>query len=286
MSAPSGATRRIWLCADDYGLSPGVSAGIRDLIEAGRLNATSVMVGTPAFDRAEAERLAALRDRAAIGLHVTLTAPFAPLTDSFAPLREAAFLPVGSMLLHGLLRRLDPAALAREVMAQIAAFADAFGRPPDFVDGHQHVHHAPQVREAVLAAVKAHAPGAWVRQCGSARPLLHRLGDRKALLLDALAFGFRRRAAALGVATNPAFAGTYDFAATPPPDFGALFPGFLDRLPDGGLIMCHPGFPDDELRRLDPLTDQRRREFDYLAGREFPDMLQRHGVALSTPSHC
>jgi predicted glycoside hydrolase/deacetylase ChbG (UPF0249 family) len=26
------ATRRIWLCADDYGLSPGVNRAIRDLI--------------------------------------------------------------------------------------------------------------------------------------------------------------------------------------------------------------------------------------------------------------
>ena len=40
--------------------------------------------------------------------------------------------------------------MTREVRAQFEAFADAFGRPPDFVDGHQHVHLFPQVREAVL----------------------------------------------------------------------------------------------------------------------------------------
>ncbi len=28
--------RRIWLCADDYGLSPGVNRAIRDLIGRGR----------------------------------------------------------------------------------------------------------------------------------------------------------------------------------------------------------------------------------------------------------
>ena len=43
------ATRRIWLCADDYGLSPGVNRAIRELIERGRLNATSVMVVGPAI---------------------------------------------------------------------------------------------------------------------------------------------------------------------------------------------------------------------------------------------
>ena len=83
-AAPS---RRIWLCADDYGLSPGVNRGIRDLIERGRLNATSVMVVGPAIGRDEISPLqdaVANSPRCAIGLHVTLTAPFRPLTD-FAP---------------------------------------------------------------------------------------------------------------------------------------------------------------------------------------------------------
>ena len=77
------ASRRIWLCADDYGISPGVNRAIRDLIKLGRLNATSVMVVGPAVGRDE---VAALQDvacaspRCAIGLHVTLTAPFRPLT--------------------------------------------------------------------------------------------------------------------------------------------------------------------------------------------------------------
>ena len=31
MSAAAGL-RRIWLCADDYGISPGVNRAIRDLI--------------------------------------------------------------------------------------------------------------------------------------------------------------------------------------------------------------------------------------------------------------
>jgi predicted glycoside hydrolase/deacetylase ChbG (UPF0249 family) len=34
--------------------------------------------------------------------------------------------------------------------------------------------------------------------------------------------------------------------------------------------MCHPGFVDDTLRRLDPLTTLREREYAYLAGEKFP----------------
>jgi len=71
--------RRIWLCADDYGISPGVNRAICDLIERGRLNATSVMMVGPAIARSDVEALQASAkqsSRCAIGLHVTLSAPF------------------------------------------------------------------------------------------------------------------------------------------------------------------------------------------------------------------
>jgi predicted glycoside hydrolase/deacetylase ChbG (UPF0249 family) len=82
---------------------------------------------------------------------------------------------------------------------------------------------------------------------------------------------FRRKAASNGLPFNPGFAGAYDFSEGG--DFGALMRQFLDNLPDGGLIMCHPGFVDDTLRELDPLTDQREREYVYLAGETFPALL-------------
>jgi hypothetical protein len=155
--------KRIWLCADDYGISPGVNSAIRELIERGRLNATSVMMVTPAIGRDEAARLqasAAKNPRCAIGLHVTLTAPFRPLTMHFRPLRDELFLPFPKLLRAGMLRRLDPEIIRAEVTMQIAAFRDLFGRAPDFVDGHQHVQLYPQVRDGLLAAVKDKAPEA------------------------------------------------------------------------------------------------------------------------------
>jgi len=271
--------RKIWLCADDYAIAPGVDAAIRDLIARGRLNATSVMVVAPSF-RSEAPALAALAGerRAAIGLHVTLTRPFRPLT-AFRPLSGGAFPPLAAMARLAFLRRLDEAALAREIEAQLAAFAGAFGRAPDFVDGHQHVHLFPQIRDEMLAAVKRAASAAWVRQCGSALPTRMLLRDFKTLALSVLSRGFRRRAAALGLKTNPAFAGVYDL--DPDTDFAALFPRFLEGLPDGGLVMCHPGHVDAELKRLDPLTDLRETEYEYFAGNAFPRAVAAAGMALA-----
>jgi chitin disaccharide deacetylase len=277
----SAPLARIWLCADDYGISPGVNRAIRDLIKRGRLNATSVMVVGPAIGRDE---VAALQDvaraspRCAIGLHVTLTAPFRPLTMHFRPADGGMFFALPNMLQRGFVRRLDREIIQSEIATQFSAFRDLFGRAPDFADGHQHAQLFPVVRDAFLAATAANAPGAWVRQGGSIRPLLKRLNSPKALLLDALSRQFRKRAARANITYNTAFAGAYDFLRKP--DFGVLMQQFLHGLPEGGLVMCHPGFVDETLESLDPLTTQREQEHAYLAGEHFPPLLARNKVTL------
>ena len=273
MSAAAPA-RQIWLCADDYGISPGVNRAIRDLIERGRLNATSVMMVGPAIARSEVAALQAAATasrRCGIGLHVTLSAPFRPLTMHFRPLDGDMFMPFPKLLRAGVLRRLDREFVRNEVKAQLAAFMDAFGRAPDFVDGHQHVQLFPQVRDGFVDAVAEAAPNAWVRQGGRNLPLRQRLATPKAMVLDGLSAQFRRRAGNAGLSFNPAFAGAYDF--TRAADFGALMRQFLQGLPDGGLVMCHPGFVDDVLAGLDPMTDVREREHAYLASDAFARLL-------------
>jgi predicted glycoside hydrolase/deacetylase ChbG (UPF0249 family) len=131
----------------------------------------------------------------------------------------------------------------------------------------------------VLSAAKELAPDAWVRQCGTNTPLLQRLSDPKGLLVDILSRGLTRRARTLGVATNPAFAGTYTYHADA--DFAALFPRFLAGIPEAGLVMCHPGTVDAELERVDPLTTLREREYAYFLDDAFPAILAKHGVALA-----
>jgi chitin disaccharide deacetylase len=281
-AAPASShLRRIWLCADDYGISNSVNAAIRDLVLQGRLNATSVMVVTPTFKRSEALSLAILNagtQRVAIGLHLTLTAPFKPLSSGYGPLHKETFLPLKATLRAAMLRMLRPEKIAVEVAAQIKAFETAFGRLPDFVDGHQHVHLFPQIRDAVLNVIKDQTPHAWVRQCGRL-PAKARAGDRKAWLLDQFSRTFRKRAKKLGIRVNPAFAGTYDFDAKP--DFATLFPTFLEGLPDGSVVMCHPGHVDEELQRLDPLTTLREVEYRYLAEDAFPGVLAAKGITLA-----
>jgi predicted glycoside hydrolase/deacetylase ChbG (UPF0249 family) len=273
--------RRLRLCADDYGISPSVNRAIRDLIARRRLNATSVMVGAPTFDAVEAAALvtAAAGGRAEIGLHFTLTAPFRPLTPFRPAAGDGGFLPLRQMLARGLARVLDGRAGALEAECQIEAFQAAFGRPPDFIDGHQHVHLLPQIGDALLAVMKDRTPAAWVRQCGRTSPLMKRRGHAKAHLLDVLSRRMRSRCAAFGVPTNPGFAGAYNFGGAT--DYGAVFATFLDGLPDGGVVMCHPGFVDAELARLDHLTAMREQEYAFFADDRFPQLLGERGFALA-----
>lgn len=281
MSEAPVALKRIRLCADDYGLSRGVNEAICTLAGAGRLNAVSVMMVAPACgcdDVAALEAAARANPDCAVGLHVTLTAPFRPLTLHFRPLEADAFPHLGTLLLRAMARRLDREILRAEIIAQIDAFTTAFGKPPAFVDGHQHVQLFPKVRDAFLQAVSERAPEAWVRQCGRT-PGTSLPTDAKSLLLEGLSRAFRARAKIHGLRFNAGFAGAYDFSNQR--NFAALTAAFLDGLGDGGLMMCHPGFVDDELTALDPVTVQREREFQFFSGDTFPKLLAERNMTLS-----
>ena len=270
--------RRIVVCADDYALSPGVSRAIRELVSRGRLNAISVMTVIPGFEE-ECASLASTPSPipVAIGLHTTLTGAFAPLAAPPVATRDGKLPPLSKLLPPLGFFRIDRKAVKAEVMEQIAAFRRAFGRAPDFVDGHQHVQLLPGVRMPFLEAVLESAPKAWVRQCGAASGASVR--GAKARFLEFLSHSFRRRAKKLGVAFNPAFSGAYDFSTAE--SFGALFARFLQGLPDRGVVMCHPGFVDSELVARDQLTGRREVEYQFLAGEDFPALLSRAGASLT-----
>jgi predicted glycoside hydrolase/deacetylase ChbG (UPF0249 family) len=274
--------KRIWLCADDYGIAPGVNSAIRDLLVRKRLNATSVMVVAPSFSPTEVGALMAVNgasSRFAIGLHLTLTGPLRPLSRGYTPVADGRFLSLSSNFGLAIQERLEMSSLRREIEAQFAAFAQAFARPPDFVDGHRHIHLFPQVCQTVLEVMGRLAPRAWVRQCSSASPLLRRISDPKGLMIDWLSRAFRARALHHNIETNTAFAGTYAYRGSA--KYSRLFPKFLDGMPEGGLIMCHPGFVDEQLRQLDKLTTLREQEYAYFSSDRFRMDLEHHGIAIN-----
>lgn len=271
----------IVVCADDYGLAPGVNAAIAELIAAGRLSATSCMTGLPDWPAGVALLKAALAARPAdVGLHLTLTDQ--PPLSRAPGLAPAGRLPtLGQLLPRALARRLPEAEVRDEIRAQLDAFEDAWGAPPAYVDGHQHMHLVPTVREALVEEIARRYPAGsvYARDCRE-RPLTilgRGVAIPKALFLTGLGAGFARLARQAGIPLNQGFSGLHDFSGRVP--FRQLMQAFLRYPGPRPLVHVHPGRIDAILQSRDSLTSARERELAYLASPEFSEDLRRAGLA-------
>ena len=264
------------LVADDYGLSPGVSAGIRGLIGAGQLSGTGCMTLFPEWE-AEATQLVATPgvERTMIGLHLTLT--------DAAPMTGDSILAPGGQLPHlkDLIRRtvsasdaLD-AAVARELDAQLKRFTDVFGRAPDYLDGHQHVHFLPPVRRWLKARrrlLQSSQPDLWLRGAPSLRLAFGLALKAKVAVVALIARGFDAEMRGEGFAVLGPLAGFYDWSR--PERFERMLIRLARRLPDTAVVMCHPGEIDPLLETRDGLLAARPVEADVLA-RPLPFAIRR-----------
>lgn len=272
-------TRPVVLCADDYAISAGVSRGILALAEAGRISATSAMSVGPAWPDL-AGKLAPVRERIGIGLHLTFTGlrPLGLMTR-FAP--NGAFPPLRDVVRMAVTGRLPGAELAAEIDRQLDAFADAMGSAPDFVDGHQHVHALPGIRGPLIAALSRRglAGRVWLRDPADNPVSIVRRGVAvpKALAVAALGSGFGALARRAGFATNQGFAGFSAF--DPGRDLAVDFARFLMAPGRAHLVMCHPGHVVAG-ETLDDVVEARERELAFLASDEFPALLERRGFRL------
>jgi hypothetical protein len=88
--------------------------------------------------------------------------------------------------------------------------------------------------------------------------------------VTALALGFRRLAHRHGFATNHGFAGFSAF--DPARDYAADFFTYLAAPGDAHLLMCHPGFVDDELRAVDTVLETRPHEYEFFLSERFIDL--------------
>lgn len=255
--------RTLTLCADDFAQTGAIGDAILQLLAAGRLSATSVFAQAPAWP-ALAPQLAALPG-VQVGLHFNLTHPWGEGER-----------PLPYWLLASRLGRVDVAAVADALRRQLDAFTTHWGRAPDFIDGHQHVHALPGVCTALFAVLAERGLRPWLR---APERLGHPgEGRLKAWVLRAACHGFGRQAEALGCAVPRWFAGLYSLSAQA--DYPALMRAWLQAAPDGALLMCHPGRGRDV---ADPIAAARRREFDYLAGDEFAADCERAGFRVGAP---
>lgn len=265
------APRRIVVCIDDVGLHGGVNAAALELGGAARVSALSLLAGGPAF----AAAAAALRDApprgVELGLHLDLCEfPLLPRTQR----------PLWAWMLRAALGRSERELLRREITAQLDAFESALGRPPDFVDGHRHVHQLGGVREVLLEVLgeRFGSRRPWLR---NSRPRLVGLSLKAALIDHAGARRLESIAAATGWRQNARLLGIYDFRGGLR-RYEALVARWLHAADDGDLVMCHPSarVPEGDTAAADPLLAARGAEYAFWSSPAAAAALARERVVV------
>lgn len=229
--------RPLAVCIDDLGLHAGVNAAAFELAGAGRVSSWSCLVDGPAIAEVAQWLAREPHDNLEVGLHLNFT----------EALGEAGLVrPLQTLIMDSYRGALDAAAVARELGRQFDRFAATFGRAPDFIDGHQHVHQLPVIREALLAELARRftsvARRPWLRRCarpaaGAALPLPERF---KPVVIQALGCGaLQEGAQAAGWPQNRRLLGVRRFLDDDA-GFQALLAAWLDRAGQADLLMVHP----------------------------------------------
>jgi len=276
------------LCADDFGLHQSVDDGIISLVKAGRLNAVSCMsVGKTLRKNAPALLAAAkaANIRVQIGLHLTFT-EYTPIGDMPKLAPDGTFPTIGALIKLAHLGRLDAPEIATQITRQLDVFNDTFGMAPDFIDGHQHAHILPTIRNALVKTAKSSmSPNGWVRSCDLpfAEIVKTKTSIKRALIISALARRLKAMLLENDIKTNGVFYGVNDFAAQQ--DFAQMMQVWLHSASTSdkaALIMCHPGQPkkSDDLAVFDPIAERRPDELAYLSSERFLQEMHRQNLEL------
>ncbi len=275
--------KRIIICADDFAINASVSLGIAALAAQGRISAASVMVLSPRWAQ-DASLLRPVCDRIDVGLHLDWTSSCAQSSGHGMSLEAA--------MCRAVLGGFDVSRSRAVIDKQLDLFERHWHRPPDYVDGHQHVQQFSGIRSALVEVLTHRYAGLPCRPYlrisrpprGAAYPKARLIALMGADALIRIA----HHAQLTGVTS---LLGVYDFAGGAS-RFGTLMVQWLAQIPNGGIIMCHPA---QAAEPGDALGVARWQEFVYLGGIQFLADLQcasaelargpHHGMAHASPPH-
>lgn len=255
-------TRFIYLCADDFGLDVAVNRGILRLVEQRRLNSVSCMTDAPLW-RLHGPVLRAHQPDIAAGLHFNLTDPL-----------SYPSLPLPELILRAFARLLPFGEIEDALNRQLDRFEQVWGAAPDFVDGHQHVHVLPGVRNIVFRVLEKRYSHAlpWLRDSHPVQPL----ESTKHIILTLLASGFSRQARHRGYTVNNRLTGIYGFQSDPL--YLLRLQEWIEQASDAQLLMCHPA------QGLSPNyyehSHAREQEFEQLGSPQLDSFLQEQQVSI------
>jgi chitin disaccharide deacetylase len=263
------------LCADDYAQNDAIDSAIIELIELGRLTATSCLTLSPRWAEASQRITPQIRDKAAIGLHLDFTQYGSPSSA------------LSRLIVRSYLRMLDKPLISASINRQLDAFEYAFNTPPDYIDGHQHVHQLPQIREVLVSLLHQRYPEQvpWLRiakppiQDGVKAIIIRMLGSRA---LTALAKQQH-------IPYSNTLLGVYGFQNDTAYYLHKLNLWLTQinthRVVQPVVLMCHPSLAATGIDERDAIYPARLMEHQVLASSEFSQLIQRHNIQLVKQPH-
>lgn len=267
------------LCADDYGQNEPISQGIFELVRLQRITAVSCLTNLPNLFN-YAKWLLPYQNQIDIGLHFNLTHG-ATLCYASSLNHKEKFPKLNYWLVKSRLRNIDKEAIAQEFKAQLIQFREAYQKLPDFIDGHQHIHQLPVIREIILNVCSKIMQGHdfYIRNTSEPYRQLFKGPARfkRSIIQLSGSHSLRKILTKKQIKHNSSFSGYYNFRDAS--HYSNLFPRFLANITHGGLIMCHPGLKSNDMD--DPIRESRVYEYEYFKSQKFLHDLGFEGIKLS-----
>lgn len=254
--------KTITLCADDYAFSPSISEAIIYLIKKNRLNSTGCMVNT-IYWKNHAVALKPFLNRIDIGLHFALTDVQPAIISLYQHpkiIKQAYF------------RKLKQGEIERELQSQIETFEKVMGRLPNFIDGHQHIHQLPVIRDALLSVYEKIFPD---KNCCIRIPISKPRTVKSSVITLTGALTLKKQLIERGIPHNSSFSGVYNFSNKK--NYPDYFRQFLKNIGPYGIIMCHPGL----VEKNDGIASAREQEFNYFNSQQFLEDCKTHGIDIN-----
>ncbi len=270
----SNSARPVIINVDDLGLSTAVNDAVIHLAELGRIGASSYMVGGTITD-SDINCLNKLN--VDIGLHLDLTGIFP------SALRGS----LKSIIIASYLRRLDSTQVTSIIKQQLDGFEDRFNRAPVFIDGHQHIHQFPVIRESLIKELTNRYSDEIAKDMLSARVTTPLINDVKSWIIYILGgYAWRKSCQHHQILTNDKFGGVYGFDADRQ-QLAMLWEKWLQSAPchtanvSPTLIMCHPAIPESRSNSWqDEIKGAREIEYEWLISEDFEELLAQYEVKL------
>ena len=232
----------LFTCIDDYGLGKLHNKAIRNIIRTGLISGVTTFVGKN-DSSSEAAKLLPVANNAncQIGLHLDFL-EFFPFIDKPSFISSDKFCAL--FILFNLLGLTNKNEISESIKKQIKIFKDIFKRPPDFIDGHYHLHQISSVRKILIDVLQKEKFNGWLRttNMGYLKNNFNIIDSFKIAYLKKI--GNESSLAFLNhFKTNSGFGGYCELGSSN--NYASKLRNELSSISSSSLFMLHPGSSED-----------------------------------------